>query len=387
MKIPLVPALLAALVPATSLAAPATLAIKATNSLPIARSSETIVLAGDKLAPLGEKSLDKIHIKDAGGNELLVQTVDLEGDGAFDQVIFQSDFGPKEAKEFTASAGKKQAYAAARFKAYGRFVRERFDDFAWENDRIAQRTYGKALENWKAEPLTSSTIDIWSKRVPRMVINDWYMTGTYHDDSGEGADFYSAGKSRGNGGNGLWAVDRLWTSKNFVNSRVIAAGPIRVQFELEYEPFDVNGTQVAESKRITLDAGSNLGHYVSTYKPSAGGSLTMGIGVKKADLLEKDMDAARGTFTTWETVKADRKGASRWGQAIIVEPGRFEKLTEDELNMLVLAKVPPDNVGDYWAGFCWDQSGQFADYAAWKSYVSQFAQRLASPITVSVAAK
>lgn len=387
MKIPLVSAFCAALVPACSLAAPAALAVKAANSLALARASETIELKADALLPLGEKSLDKVHIQDAGGNELVVQAVDFDGDGVFDQVIFQSDFGPNETKEFTATVGKKQAYTAAQFKAYGRFVRERFDDFAWENDRIAHRTYGKALENWKAEPLTSSTIDMWSKRVPRLVINEWYMTGTYHADSGEGADFYSAGKSRGNGASGLWAADRLWTSKNFISSRVIAAGPIRVQFELEYEPFDVNGIQVAETKRITLDAGSNLSHHVSTYKPSAPDSLTMGIGIKKADLLEKDMDAALGTFTTWETVKADRKGASRWGQAVVVEPRRFQKLAEDDLNMLVLAKVPPDNVGEYWAGFCWDQSGQFADYAAWKSYVSQFAQRLAAPIAVTVAAK
>ena len=45
------------------------------------------------------------------------------------------------------------------YKAFGRFVRERFDDFTWENDKVAHRTYGKALETWKGEPLTSSTID------------------------------------------------------------------------------------------------------------------------------------------------------------------------------------------------------------------------------------
>jgi len=110
-------------------------------------------------------------------------------------------------------------------------VRERFDDFAWENDRIAHRTYGKALETWKEEPLTSSAIDVWTKRVSSLVINGWYMLDNYHTDHGEGADFYSAGSTRGNGGDGLWAADKLWVSKNFVDSRVLACGPIRVMFE------------------------------------------------------------------------------------------------------------------------------------------------------------
>src|SRR5262249_10233805 len=163
---------------------------------------------------------------------------------------------PNETKTFTVGIGRKHEYTRDDFKAYGRFVRERFDDFAWENDLIAHRAYGKALETWKGEPLTSSAIDIWSKRTPKMVINEWYMVDNHHADAGEGADFYSAGASRGCGGTGIWAADKLWTSKNFVDSRVLANGPIRVVFELVYDPFDVNGTKVSEVKRISLDAGS-----------------------------------------------------------------------------------------------------------------------------------
>ena len=44
--------------------------------------------------------------------------------------------------------------------------------------------------------------------------------------------------SRGCGGNGLWADEKLWLSKNFVASRVLANGPIRVLFELTYDAFD-----------------------------------------------------------------------------------------------------------------------------------------------------
>ena len=32
---------------------------------------------------------------------------------------------------------------------YGRFVRERHDDFTWENDLVAHRMYGTDLETWR----------------------------------------------------------------------------------------------------------------------------------------------------------------------------------------------------------------------------------------------
>ena len=112
-------------------------------------------------------------------------------------MIFQADFAAGESKTFTVSVGDKWVYTKDRFRAYGRFVRERFDDFCWENDRIAHRMYGKALETYFREMLVSSTVDIWSKRTPRMVINDWYMVDNYHADTGEGGDLYSAGPAAG----------------------------------------------------------------------------------------------------------------------------------------------------------------------------------------------
>ena len=170
------------------------------NAAPMrARTSQTIELSAKDLAPLGETNLQKVHVRDAAGKELLCQAVDTDYDAFHrpDIVIFQADFAPSQTLTFTVGTGPKQVYTRAQFRAHGRFVRERFDDFAWENDRIAHRMYGKALETWAGEPLTSSTVDIWTKRVPQMVIDEWYMVDNYHVDTGQGADFYSAGKSRG----------------------------------------------------------------------------------------------------------------------------------------------------------------------------------------------
>ena len=365
------------------------LTVTAVNKLPLARASQTIELSAAQLAPLDAKELNTVHVKDSTGKELLAQAVDADGDRyrKADIVIFQTDFAANETKTFTVTVGAKQVFKRQQFKAFGRFNRERFDDFVWENDRIAHRTYGKALETWNGEPLTSSTIDIWSKRTPRMVVNDWYLSDDYHTDHGDGADYYSAGPSRGCGGNGLWAADRLWTSRNFVNSRVLANGPIRVMFELEYAPFQVDNISVSEVKRITLDAGSQLDRFQSFYgqftRPGQAQKLITGIGLKKTGGEQVEANAERGWLLKWEKVE---KNAGNQGLAVIVDPKTFEKQSEDKLNHLILAKAS-ELWTTYWAGFCWDKAGQITDAAAWKKYVDEFAQGAQSPIEVNVTAE
>jgi hypothetical protein len=378
-------AALPALCPAAS-----QLTVKATNNLPAARRSQTLELTARELASLGETDLKKIHVRDAAGKEVLCQAVDADYDDYRkpDAVIFQADFAPRESKTFTVVAGAPHEFSKEDFKAFGRFVRERFDDFAWENDRIAHRTYGHALETWKGEPLSSSTIDIWSKRVPRMVINDWYLADDYHADTGEGCDAYSAGLSRGCGGNGLWADRRLWVSRNFVQSRVLANGPIRVLFELVYETFDVNGISVSEVKRITLDAGQNLDHFQSYYqsftRPGKPATLTSAIGLKKVNGEQKEYNAEHGWLALWEPMD---QNLGMQGVAAIADPKTIEQQTEDKLNHLLVVKTAADNSVSYWAGFAWDKFGTITTREAWHQYVDEFAQGLASPIAVSVGAE
>lgn len=358
------------------------LTVKATNKLQIPRASQTIEISSNDLAPLGAKGLELIHVKDSSGKEVVCQAVDTDYDDRHkpDIVIFQADFAPGETKTFTLSAGKKHMYQPEDFKAYGRFVRERFDDFAWENDRIAHRTFGTALITWKGEPLTASSIDIWSKRVSYMVIDKWYMLDHYHVDTGEGCDDYTSGTTCGNGGAGLWVNDALVQPINFMNSRVLAAGPIRVLFELDYPVFDAGGTKINETLRVSLDAGSQLDHYQAMFK-GGNGPMTAAVGLKKVSGEQKDFSAAQGALNIWEPME---KKMGMLGVAAIVDPKSFQKQTDDKDNNLLLVKTDGNGMISYWAGFAWDRAGKIPDQNAWKKYVSDFAQGLASPIEVSV---
>jgi hypothetical protein len=359
------------------------LTVTAVNKLNIARQSETLELTTAALAPLGEKDLMKLHVRDSAGKEVLSQAVDTDYDDYHkpDVLIFQADFQPNETKTFTVVAAAKREYTREDFRAYGRFVRERFDDFAWENDLVAHRTYGKALITWKGEPLTSSAIDIWSKRTSKLVINDWYMIDNYHADHGEGVDAYSAGPTRGCGGNGIWSKGQLYVPTNFVDSRVLTNGPIRVMFELVYEPFDVNGVKVSQVLRVSLDAGSQLNHFRASYQaPSGGESLALAVGLKKVKDAQKNLNAERGWFTIWESVE---KNQGMQGLAIIVDPRTFEGVTEDSRNHLLVLKPGITAPVSYWAGFAWDRAGKITSSESWNAYVEQFSEKLRSPIQIN----
>ena len=364
----------------SSLAGQNRVVITVSNPSAIPRPNETVELsAAEILRAVPAPSTRHIHITDETGRDLITQSIDMTGDGVPDLLIFQADLGSAESRTFTLKAGKPQYPDKDQFRAYGRFVRERFDDFAWENDRIAHRMYGQALETWQREPLTSSAVDIWCKRVRRLIINDWYMVDDYHEDQGEGADFYSAGKSRGCGGTGLWNSGKLIVSRNFIDSRVIASGPIRVVFELTFPPVDLEGAKVAEIKRVSLDAGHFLNHFESTYLTDSQRALTFAAGIKKSPDSMVHFSPEDGWMSTWEPVKGDNGFI---GCGIIVPPGQTAERADADGNYLVLMKSREGTPAAYYAGFCWDRSGDFATLAEWERYLKETRVRLSYPLRI-----
>jgi hypothetical protein len=363
----------------------ATVTVK--NPIDLNRTSETIVLnAADLRRTLAVEDIRKIHVRDDAGKELLTQAVDNNDDGTFDDFIFQIDIGPNSSKTFTLVVADRQIPRKEDFKAYGRFVQERRDDYAWENDRIAHRMYGKELETWPQEPLTSSGVDIWTKRVPRLVVNEWYMTDDYHHDHGDGADMYSVGKSRGCGGNGLFVDGKLYVANNFIHSHSFANGPIRVMFELEYPAWNAGGVQVSEVKRITLDAGQNLDRFESHYTIQGGNGkkIDHGVGIKQNAGFVQETRADAGTIRTWEPVKAD---GSQLGCAVVVPQDQLIKFAEDGGNILGITKLPANGIVSYYAGFGWNKSGQFANTADWDRYVAEWSRKVKSPLQVTITTK
>lgn len=350
------------------------------NGIDIARPGETVEVGAALFrGALGGELQGRVRVVDAPtGREILAQAVDLDGDGQADQVVFQADFGPRETRAFRLVRGEERPYRKADFKVYGRFVRERFDDFAWENDRIAHRMYGAALETWTREPLTSSAVDVWVKRTRRLVVNDWYMVDDYHHDTGEGADLYAAGGTRGCGGSGVWRDGRLVVSRNFRASRVLASGPVRLVFELDYPAWDA-GFVRSETKRVTLDAGRNLDRFESRYEVDGDGASTYAVGIKKEPGAVLRVERARGFMRTWASLKDDE---GHLGCGVVMAPEGIVDVVDGESDHLLVARAPDGAPAVYYAGFGWDKSGDFASVADWDRYLEEWAQRLRSPLRV-----
>lgn len=380
------------------------LTITVSHDLEIARPSEMISIPWtDVNTALPGALIQRIAVKDASGRVLAHQVTnvapqakDPEGKGvAYGELLFQYDFAAGE-KSATFTVERIDTVAPVfTTKTFARHVPERLDDFAWENDKIAHRTYGPALgapalPGSGKEVLVTSGLDVWSKRVSYPIVNRWYNKGHdhYHTDQGEGMDLYQVGPSRGCGGTGIWDGQRLHVGRNFQTWRILANGPIRTQFELSYDTWMADGVIVSEVKRVTLDAGHQLNKIESTFTVAGRArEIVVGIGLHK-NPSDRGQDpvttvnsvAEAGTLTQWIVQKTN----GDLGTAVIVPGGQFNGFAADERNLLVLAKVNSGEPVRYYAGAGWSRAGEFTSQKAWENYVAAWATRAGAPIKISL---
>jgi unsaturated rhamnogalacturonyl hydrolase len=377
--------IVAILLPVLASGADPAVTVRATNPLDAARPGETVELdAAAFSGRLAPGDLARLAVVDRRtGHELLAQAVDQDGDGTADRLVFQADFAPRESREFVVSAAEARKARREDYRVYARFVRERQDDFAWENDVVAFRMYGQALETFEKEPLTSSAVDAWSKRTRRLVLNDWYLVDDYHRDHGEGGDFYPAGRTRGCGGSGLVVEGAVTVSKNFRSSRVLARGPLRVVFELTYPEWEKPGLKAVEVKRVTLDAGSHFSRFESFYAVEGEGPVTWAAGIRKPDGAVPRVDRERGVVRTWEHLT--RYGENGWlGCGVVIDPAAVVDVADAGGSQLLVARTPRGAPATWYAGSGWDRSGDVPDEPAWDRHLDAFVARLRSPLVVEV---
>lgn len=150
-------------------------------------------------------------------------------------------------------------------KVYGRYVPERKDDFAWENEYAAFRMYGAALK--PENP--SNGVDLWLKNSPALVIDTMYGRELkdhrpYHINYDGNLDCYKVGHTCGAGGlvvltaNGEGANGesyQTWIGGPYDRWEILEQTPERFVFRLEYDSLLVAGHILQESITITAEAG------------------------------------------------------------------------------------------------------------------------------------
>ena len=325
-------------------------------------------LDGSKISP------SNVVVKH-NGKEIPSQVLLVGGEPA--TLLFQSDMAAGATETFTVEAGVRGDYPS---KAYGRFVPERLDDYAWENDKVAFRAYGPALETAPGEMLATPGFDAWVKCVDTLVVDARYIRGNYHHNYGDGMDCYKVGRTLGAGASAPYAADTLWLSRNFETYETLANGPIRTVVKLTYAPFDVDGTAVSLTKYISLDAHSHFNRIMNVYEGDFE-TLPVAAGVVRHDV--KGLREGAGWIAMYEAA-SDSANPEEDGDmyfAVIQDDAKFVEALCG--HMVALRGVKSGQPVEYLAGSGWSGAG-IGSLDEWCAIVEVAAASYANPLTVKV---
>jgi len=295
----------------------------------------------------------------SGSRSFAAQIVDSDRSGAPDYVLILDDFKAGEKKNYrltlTAPETVKKFDAEAS-ALHAMFVPQRMDDFAWENDRVAFRMYGPALQ---ATGEISSGIDPWCKSVDYPILEKWYAPGVnYHTDQGEGGDFYKVGRTGGVGGSSLLYGGTAWPSANFTEYRILANGPYRILFELDYAPWKVGDAYIAsETKRIQLDRGSHFNLISSRTRIDSGetaADLSLAAALPRLYHPEADFfcDPDQNMLLSLEVLPKDN---GTLASAVFTADNSVKSCFETDSEAFAVFDLDQYEATAYYAGFYWSK--------------------------------
>lgn len=364
--------------------------ITISNNLKVDREFETVELTKKSLGLASDAKLENYAVKNSSTKSFLeTQTVDNDGDGIMDVLLFQPKIKASSKQDFEVFVGTNPS-ASKVVNCYSRFVPERTDDYAWENNKVAFRTYGPVAQKMVEDKVPGGTltsgIDAWLKRVDYPIINKWYEkatngTGTYHKDTGEGLDNFHVGDSRGVGGIAVNVDGKYYFSKNFTSWKTITTGPIRTSFILTYADWDAKGNKITESKLISLDYGNQL----SRFEINITGTKSIAAGLtlhdKKGTI---GTDLKKGWLSYWEPLEDSEIGTG------LVAPNNtltsFDNHVTDEkdLSNLYGNIAVKNGKAIYYVGFGWKKGSPFQTKQEWEAYLTSFAEKVNNPLIVKV---
>lgn len=391
-----------------------TVTVTVTNSSALERNGEMVeVSMSDVSAKLQLADTAQIVVLDADGQQVPYQITYDE------MVIFPATVKANAAAQYTIKAGTPDAFDV---KACGRHYPERVDDVAWENDLVAFRTYGPALQ---ANGERAYGYDIWTKynttepvvearyagelnpetkakiaelrKTDPEAAKQLYQSVSYHVDHGNGLDCYKVGPTLGGGVAALMVGDTIVYPYCYKTQEILDNGPLRFTVKLEYNPLTVKGdSNVIETRTISLDAGSHMNKTVVAYSNLRETlAVTTGIVLHEPDGAVV-ADAANGYITYVDPTDNANAGNGKIfvGAAFpaSVKEAKavlFSEKEKKELrggadgHVLAISDYEPGSEYTYYWGSAWEKAN-IKDAAAWNAYVAAFAQALRAPLTVTM---
>lgn len=282
-------------------------------------------------------------------------------------------------------------------RVFGRFVPERKDDFAWENEYAAFRMYGPAL----APENPSNGVDLWLKASPELVVDSFYYREhelglPYHINYGKGLDCYKVGHTAGCGGLAIIADGQLWIGGQYARHEILYQDDRRFSFRLEYDSVLVAGRIMQEQITITAEAGTPLckAEVVLTGLESKKlPELFLGGGIYLHDSIDRlGYNEETRTMTYCEDALSDKtaaemnreyNGSTSQGRSYIAvyvpDEAASKPMIYDNTAVLV-APYTPGSTFTYYFGACWsrwcDGRHAYETDMDWEDFIADVAARL-----------
>lgn len=314
-------------------------------------------------------------VLDGSGKEITYQ-LEYRGGNVPLNLLVQLNIAAKATAKLTVVPGKHGAFQT---KTFGRYVPERKDDFAWENDKIAFRMYGKALESTPKE--NAYGMDVWVKRTDRMILNERYKRGEYHVDHGDGMDYYHVGLTLGAGDNAPIVKDSIYYPLNYRRWKILDQGPLRFTFQLAYDAWKAGDRELTVTKTVSLDAGSQLNRVEAAYTYAGDGQLGVAVGIiRRQEPGNIVLNEQQGIMAYWEP-QHGADGITAVG-AILSGPKLKMKVTNEQL--LTQSTVKNNEPLVYYSGAAWNKANQITNAGEWFRYLTDFKQQLEAPLKVEV---
>ena len=319
--------------------------------------------------------------------EILTSQLTFDG-----KLIFQIIIKANESVVYFVKTGVPVEFAPV---TYGRFITERYDDFAWENDRVAFRIYGAALIPVDGP---SNGLDLWYKRTSALIIDKWYKNDiakvqSYHEDHGEGLDSYGVGRTLGAGMMAPFADDSLYLNDNFVTHELFENGPLRTTFKLNYKNMTVTGRSFSESRTFSLDAGSQLTKITQEY--GTVDTLTVAAGIVKRAVDDEpytaltDKGSAAVVYEEPENTTVGKvfvgmvfpKGLEQVKSDTYTLIHPKTKRTETHSHVLAVTTYYPNQPITYYTGFGWEKFG-FLSLDDFRNHMIYITKSLEEPLVI-----
>jgi hypothetical protein len=352
--------------------------IVVTNSNAFDRKAEMVEMKANTLSL--DLDLKSYVLKNEKGEEVAYQLV-YSGKENIQSLIFQANAKANSTSVYKLSEGKS---AAVKQKTSARFVPERKDDFAWENDLAAYRMYGPAL----AYENPSNGVDLWLKCTGELIVDKFYsdelnIGHSYHVDYGQGLDCYAVGHTLGAGGIAPYASDSLWIGNHYNSYKVLENGPLRSVFTLTYDSVKVESEYYKQTITITANAGSLLNKAVVRYEGKKQ-KMNLAAGIilhdAKGSLYE---NVTKGIIAYAEDAVSSAKLPSGSSYVGVYIQAKLPEIIKKNNHVLILSNYTTGEDFTYYFGGGWSKWG-YPTYGDWFKGLICFSESIKSPLKVNV---